>query len=167
MVGDTLPTRRSFYPWLTSLPRNDYVYMVPPFLAYYGVTASNRSLVAEAYNQCRLYRRYLRDDSRGATRNLWRHVLLGNWQDTGFWSTGNGWAAAGMLRVLGTMQNSQYARWFQREIGDLGAWVNEIHDAMYPFVASSPVCEPLSACDAHVCGLSAPGWSFQQLRERR
>jgi hypothetical protein len=34
------------------------VYMVPPFLAYYGVTTSNASMLQEAYTQvCLLSRR--------------------------------------------------------------------------------------------------------------
>jgi len=59
--------------------------MVPPFLAYYGVLQSNRTLLVEAYNQCKLYRNYLRDGSTG----LWRHVMGGfSGNDPGFWSTG-------------------------------------------------------------------------------
>lgn len=34
---------------------SDFVYMVPPFLAYYGVLSNNQSLVMEAYNQIKLY----------------------------------------------------------------------------------------------------------------
>lgn len=59
--------------------------MVPPFLAYYGVMARNRTAVAESYNQIRLYRGYLRDQG---TNNLWRHMALGDNQDTDHWSTG-------------------------------------------------------------------------------
>jgi hypothetical protein len=59
--------------------------MVPPFLAYYGVTTRNRTMILEAYNQIKLYRIYLRDPGKG----MWRHVLLGkSWNDPGFWSTG-------------------------------------------------------------------------------
>jgi hypothetical protein len=59
--------------------------MVPPFLAYYGVLTSNRSLVLEAYNQLSLYRNYLLDPSTG----LWHHVALsGQGDDPGLWSTG-------------------------------------------------------------------------------
>ena len=59
--------------------------MVPPFLAYYGVLTNNRTMLVEAYNQCKLYRSYLRDEATG----LWRHVLLGrSGNDEGFWSTG-------------------------------------------------------------------------------
>ena len=61
--------------------------MVPPFLAYYGVITRNRTIVAEAYNQLKLYRQYLRDPRQG----MWRHVVLGTGgqpNDPGFWSTG-------------------------------------------------------------------------------
>ena len=60
--------------------------MAPPFIAYYGAIAGGEygaSLFAEAYNQCRLYRQYLSDGS-----GLWQHIVLGNWQDTNHWGTG-------------------------------------------------------------------------------
>lgn len=108
---------------------SDFVYMVPPFLSYYGVVKENISMVLEGYNQIKLYRQYLYDEDAGG---LWKHVLFGSdFQDEGHWSTGNGWAAAGMLRVLGTIKNSQYANSLSNEIGDLTGWINEIHNAMY------------------------------------
>ncbi|TFK62615.1 hypothetical protein BDN72DRAFT_848456 [Pluteus cervinus] len=108
---------------------SDFISMVPPFLAYYGVLTKNRTLLLEAHNQISLYRKYLRDDK---AQGLWRHVLLGNdFSDEGHWATGNGWAAAGMLRVLATIQNSEFANTFKNEQGDLISWVHEIHTAMY------------------------------------
>jgi hypothetical protein len=76
--------------------------MVPPFLAYYGVTTSNQSMLQEAYQQVRLYsplvdrslenkqislyRNYLSDAS---ANGLWQHIVLGsNGTDPGHWSTG-------------------------------------------------------------------------------
>ncbi|TFK52313.1 hypothetical protein OE88DRAFT_1657509 [Heliocybe sulcata] len=115
---------------------SDYVYMVPPFLAYYGVTTGNQSLLAEAYNQCKLYRSYLRDESAGG---LWKHIVLGDWDDQDHWSTGNGWAAGGMLRVLATIQHSDYADAMKSEQSDLATWVEEIHTAMYPWLQLSGV----------------------------
>ncbi|RDB22323.1 hypothetical protein Hypma_010490 [Hypsizygus marmoreus] len=113
---------------------SDFVYMVPPFLAYYGVTTQNRTLLVQAHDQIKLYRSYLRDTK---ANNLWKHVLLGvNGTDEGHWSTGNGWAAAGMLRVLGTIQNSQYAKTMKNEQKDLAAWIKEIHGGMYPHLDS-------------------------------
>jgi hypothetical protein len=46
-------------------------------------------------------------------------------------SIGNGWAAAGMLRVLATIKNSNLADQFQSEQTDLKNWVVEILDGMY------------------------------------
>ena len=113
---------------------SDFVYMVPPFLTYYGVIRENISMVLEGYNQVKLYRQYLFDKDAGG---LWKHVLMGSdFQDEGHWSTGNGWAAAGMLRVLGTIKNSQYANARASEIGDLTGWINEIHNAMYDHLVS-------------------------------
>lgn len=121
------------------LSRSDFVYMVPPFLAYYGVTTANRSMLEEAYTQCKLYRSYLRDTvTPSGSKNsvtLWKHVVLGtSGNDDGHWSTGNGWAAMGMLRVLGTIKNSQYANSMKNEQKDLTSWVNEIQDGMYSFI---------------------------------
>lgn len=113
---------------------SDFVYMVPPFLAYYGVMTKNKSVVAEGYNQIRLYRQYLRDQT---ANNLWKHMALGSNQDVGHWSTGNGWAAAGMIRVLGTIKNSQYSGSFKNEQKDLINWVLEIQDGMYPYFRST------------------------------
>jgi len=112
---------------------SDFTYMVPPFLAYYGVTTANSSMLEEAYTQIKLYRNYLRDTN---ASNLWRHVVMGNGTDPGHWSTGNAWAAAGMLRVLGTIKNSQYANTMKNEQTDLTNWVKEIHNAMYMHIRS-------------------------------
>lgn len=107
---------------------NDFVYMVPPFLAYYGALTSNRTLLAQAYDQVRLYREYLRDEKTG----MWRHVMLGSsGNDENFWTTGNGWAAAGMLRVHATIQNSEYAGNFKKEQKNLQKWIDEVHNSIY------------------------------------
>ncbi|KAH9965080.1 Six-hairpin glycosidase-like protein [Russula compacta] len=111
---------------------SDSVYMVPPFLAYYGVTTGNQSILLEAYTQIKLYRNYLSDTS---AQGLWRHIVLGSsGTDPGHWSTGNAWAAAGMLRVLGTLKSSSFSKDFKSQIKDLGNWVAEIHNAMYPYL---------------------------------
>lgn len=140
--------------------------MVPPFLAYYGVMTRNSSVVAESFNQIRLYRNYLRDQN---ATNLWRHMALGNSQDTGHWSTGppqtspimssfrphrvfhlgNGWAAAGMLRVFGTIKNSEYAGNFKSEQNDLISWVLEIQDGMYTYLVRSSTTPHLRHMSRH------------------
>ncbi|KDQ64943.1 hypothetical protein JAAARDRAFT_28605 [Jaapia argillacea MUCL 33604] len=102
----------------------DFIYMAPPFIAYYGILAGGTqelSLLQEAYTQCMLYRNYLKDDG-----GLWRHVVLGTWQDNTHWATGNGWAAAGMLRVLETIHFSSQASSLVDEQRNLTKWIEEI-----------------------------------------
>ncbi|GAA5994052.1 hypothetical protein JCM5350_004660 [Sporobolomyces pararoseus] len=106
---------------------SDFVYMVPPFLAYYGALTKNTSLLDAAYDQCRLYRQYLLAPNIG----LWRHIALGDSPDPGLWSTGNGWAANGMLRVVGALQNSDYKEQYSNQIRDLMGWTQEIVDAAW------------------------------------
>ncbi|EJD47722.1 Six-hairpin glycosidase [Auricularia subglabra TFB-10046 SS5] len=105
----------------------DFIYMTPPFLAYYGMVTNNHSLVDLAYQQCNLYRNNLRDKK----LNLWRHMALGQHNDEGHWSTGNAWAAAGMLRVLATIKHSDMAGSFKKQMSNLEHWVSEILDGMY------------------------------------
>jgi hypothetical protein len=63
------------------------VYMVPPFLAYYGVMTQNITILTHAFYQIRLYRQYLMDTN---ANNLWQHIVLGSIipPDPGHWSTG-------------------------------------------------------------------------------
>ncbi|KIY45919.1 hypothetical protein FISHEDRAFT_76154 [Fistulina hepatica ATCC 64428] len=110
---------------------SDFVYMVPPFLAYYGALQggdNGTSLLQDAYDQIRLYRDALRDDD-----GLWRHVALGTWQDTTHWATGNAWAAAGMLRVLQTLNRTEQASSFQAQQANLTSWVWEILTAAWSY----------------------------------
>ncbi|KAJ1301210.1 hypothetical protein OPQ81_003620 [Rhizoctonia solani] len=106
---------------------SDFVYMVPPFLAYYGVLTNNQTLVEESYNQIKLYRDVLADDT-----GMWQHIRQGSFEDPGHWSTGNGWAAMGMLRVLATIRGSPWSKAMRRHTSDLEDWVREILDAMWP-----------------------------------
>lgn len=102
--------------------------MGPPFIAYFGAFAQGgekTSLLQAAYNQCRLYRSYLQDP----TTKLWKHIQLGSNQDPNFWATGNGWAAAGMLRVLQTIRNSGVSNNFLDQQTDLLNWTEEIVNA--------------------------------------
>ncbi|KAJ4400196.1 hypothetical protein N0V91_008874 [Didymella pomorum] len=87
----------------------DFVYMVPPFLAYYGVYTHVADKLREAVEQCRLYYELLSTET-----GLWKHILTVGERvqgereedDAGMWCTSNGWAAAGMARVLATIVGS-------------------------------------------------------------
>ncbi|KAM0747198.1 hypothetical protein T439DRAFT_328960 [Meredithblackwellia eburnea MCA 4105] len=112
---------------------SDFIFMVPPFLAFYGVVMNQPSVVTQSYNQIKLYRNYLRDSSTG----LWKHVELGSYQDNGLWGTGNAWAAAGMTRVLATMMHCSDSEDYSSQISDLSSWINEILSATFSQISSS------------------------------
>ncbi|KAF5363202.1 hypothetical protein D9758_008379 [Tetrapyrgos nigripes] len=89
----------------------DFLYMAPPFLAYYAVSTWNLSLLMQAVEQYRLYREVVQ---LGQTLNktlpysdpqygIWRHIIGPQKPDPGLWSTGNAWAVAGMARSLATV----------------------------------------------------------------
>lgn len=121
---------------------SDYVYMAPPFIAYYGALKcghEGRSLLQEAYDQVKWYREVLFDEDVG----LWRHIALGNGTDPTHWGTGNAWAAAGALRVLATIQGSSAAESMQSQQEDLECWVRETLCGVWKFqvrVLLFPLC---------------------------
>ena len=111
---------------------SDYVYMAPPFIAYYGALScghEGKSLLQTAYEQVKLYREVLFDRDVG----LWRHIALGEGTDHTHWGTGNGWAAAGALRVLATIQGSSMAESMKWQQKDLACWVRETLDGVWKF----------------------------------
>lgn len=97
--------------------------MVPPFLAYSAVATQNASLLREAVRQCELHLEVLRiGESKakvGSCKGAWQHFVVGpeggdfgKEGNPGLWSTSNGWAAAGMVRVLATLKQ----------------WTDEVYD---------------------------------------
>ncbi|POY75841.1 hypothetical protein BMF94_0922 [Rhodotorula taiwanensis] len=114
---------------------SDFIYMAPPFFAYYGLMAHNDSLIQLAYDQIRLYRQSLQDPQ----TKLWRHIYIpggGNSGDSdpGLWATGNGWVSGGILRVLATIENSSNStivQAFSDQAGDLASWTKEVVDAAW------------------------------------
>ncbi|GJE85437.1 glycoside hydrolase family 88 protein [Phanerochaete sordida] len=105
---------------------DDFVYMVPPFLAHYGVATRNASMLREAYNQIRQYRALLRDAETG----LWRHMALGYSCDEGYWATGMGWVTGGIVRVLALIASSHYSAELAAEQADLVQWAHELQSAL-------------------------------------
>ncbi|KAL1413426.1 hypothetical protein Q8F55_001193 [Vanrija albida] len=87
---------------------SDMGYMIPPFLAYLGLTTNNATLLGEALRQWSLESSALLDPQ----ANLYRHV---HYFDTGFWLTGNGWMLSGLARVLAAIAKSPYAAQFKDE----------------------------------------------------
>ena len=106
--------------------------MAPPFIAYFGAYDQGDAktwLLQASYDQCRLYRQYLQDS---ATK-LWKHIVLGTSPDPNLWATGNGWAAAGMFRVLQTIRNSDVSSSFLSQQQDLADWIEEIVEASWSY----------------------------------
>ncbi|KAG6860963.1 hypothetical protein C0995_005328 [Termitomyces sp. Mi166 len=109
----------------------DFVYMAPPFLAYYAADISNATLLYESVKQCGYYRQALQSNTTMPYKGVWEHIIGLEHQnsDTGIWATGNGWAAAGMTRVLATVMKApiaQNAAWRSEAIHDLTQWIMEI-----------------------------------------
>ncbi|KAG6864139.1 hypothetical protein C0991_012188 [Blastosporella zonata] len=106
----------------------DFMYMAPPFFAYYAADTSDATLLYESVQQCGYYRQVLQSNTSATYKGLWEHII-GPETDTGLWSTGNGWAAAGMVRVLATIMRAPVAEgtaWKSGAIQDLTTWIMEI-----------------------------------------
>jgi len=73
----------------------DSMYMAPPFLALAGERE-------EAIRQLRGYRHILRDPATGLYRHIWDEDTK-TFTRAAFWAVGNGWAAAGITRVIATL----------------------------------------------------------------
>lgn len=109
----------------------DFIYMAPPFMAYYAVATNSTETIKKAIMQCLAYRQALKPNtsSDAVSAGTWQHILGPVHEDLGRWSTGNGWAAMGMARVLATLlhwpptaveANAQIAQ------ADLFTWIGEI-----------------------------------------
>ncbi len=94
----------------------DAIYMLPPFLAVAGQPA-------EAMKQITGYRRILQDPAKKLYSHIWdedRQVF----ERKALWGSGNGWAMAGMTRVLRALPPSMTA-----EKTRLASWIHELVDA--------------------------------------
>ncbi|EME82195.1 uncharacterized protein MYCFIDRAFT_211568 [Pseudocercospora fijiensis CIRAD86] len=134
---DTVPrwpngaiSHRDDYPELWA----DFIYMAPPFLAYYATSINNTDVIREAVAQCLLYRQVLQPNvsSHAISAGAWRHIIGPKNQDVGLWSTGNAWAAMGMARVLATLLHwppTVTRATAQIAQADLFTWIGEILSA--------------------------------------
>lgn len=92
-------------------------------MAYLAVQNNDVSLMTTAVQQIGLYRDILK-----AGDLNWRHIIGPQSQDTGLWSTGNGWAVLGMTRVLHTLQKWPASGALGSSAGQLKSWIKEIFD---------------------------------------
>jgi len=93
-------------------------------VAYLAVQNNDASLMATTVTQCGLQRDVLK-----TSQFLnWQHIIGPQSQDTGLWSTGNGWAGHGMVRVLHTLQKWSGSSSMTSQAGQLKTWIQEILD---------------------------------------
>ncbi|KAF5383242.1 hypothetical protein D9615_004867 [Tricholomella constricta] len=113
----------------------DFIYMAPPFLAYYAADTANITLLRESVSQCRLYRDRVQaksDSPEPPFKGLWQHIQGPQHDDPGLWSTGNAWVAAGMARVLATVLKAPLGKgnadlkWRGEAVAELTTWIEEI-----------------------------------------
>ncbi|KAI5455942.1 Six-hairpin glycosidase-like protein [Mariannaea sp. PMI_226] len=102
----------------------DNLAMSFPFLAYLAVQQGDTVLMAQTVAQCGLQRDVLKTSHSAS----WRHIIGPQSQDVGLWSTGNGWAAYGMVRVLHTLQKWSGSSSMTSQAGQLKGWIKEILD---------------------------------------
>jgi unsaturated rhamnogalacturonyl hydrolase len=94
----------------------DAIYMAPPFLAVAGHPE-------EAASQVAGYRRTLRSPDTGLYSHMWDEDRQA-FQRKAFWGVGNGWAAAGMTRVVRALPDAMKAR---RD--EMAGWIRDLVDA--------------------------------------
>ena len=99
----------------------DSFYMAPPFLSAAGHHD-------EALQQLRGMRRLLLDPAVRLLSHIWDDSL-GTFARKAFWGVGNGWALAGMTRVIRTLPADR-----SNERGELIGWVREGVDACLAFI---------------------------------
>jgi rhamnogalacturonyl hydrolase YesR len=98
----------------------DGIYMLPPFLAAAGQPA-------EAMKQIAGYRRILQDPVKKLYSHIWDEDRQ-EFERKALWASGNGWAMAGMTRVLRALPPGMAA-----EKEQLAEWIRELVDAAMPW----------------------------------
>ncbi len=98
----------------------DAIYMLPPFLAVAGEPA-------EAVKQIAGCRKALQDPVKKLYSHMWDEDRQ-DFERKALWGSGNGWAMAGMTRVLRALPESMAA-----EKAQLVEWIRELIDAALPW----------------------------------
>ncbi|KDN47333.1 hypothetical protein K437DRAFT_99626 [Tilletiaria anomala UBC 951] len=128
----------------------DFMAMVPPFIAFQAVAQNNTELMQTAVEQIALYRDVLRTSPTSAGAGAWQHIVGPEAQSLGIWTTGNAWAAVGMVRVLATMQN-----W--PATADWTAQQKQVRQYIYEILDSAQHFSGLGDSTSSISGSSAIG----------
>ena len=103
-------------------------------LGVYGLVYDDQTTLQLAYDQMRIFRDTLLQPS-GLMAHIYDYDQM-NFGDGNVWVTGNGWAAAGMLRVLASIVQSSHAKEMVQQRTDLYSWVTQLLDAAYTNVST-------------------------------
>lgn len=112
----------------------DAYYMAPPFLCKYGD-------IDEAMKQIKGFRKYLFDEKACLLSHIWDDDIH-DFGRKAFWGVGNGWAAAGLTRVLAMLpddrqEDKQYLiDYIQKLVDGAVRWQRE--DGLYHDVLNDP-----------------------------
>lgn len=99
----------------------DAIYMAPPFLSYMGYHD-------EAVKQIKGYRDILQDSITGLYYHIWDDAIQ-DFRIKKLWGVGNGWAAAGIARVIRTLPDEM-----EKEKQLLSGFVKEVIDGSLLFL---------------------------------
>ena len=80
--------------------------------------------MGQVVEQCSLQRAVLKTTE----FDNWQHIVGPPSPDSGLWSTGNGWAAYGMVRVLHTIQKWSGSETMTDQAAQVKGWIKEIID---------------------------------------
>ncbi|KAJ4293232.1 hypothetical protein N0V90_008514 [Kalmusia sp. IMI 367209] len=108
----------------------DFIYMVPPFLAYYALAVDKSYYMKQAVEQCVAYNEILATKSEGLDRGLWHHIAGPKNVDPGYWCTSNGWVAAGLAQILATLMSWSPTREWHHEAGVLRSMIRYLIDGV-------------------------------------
>ncbi|PWN42184.1 hypothetical protein IE81DRAFT_323672 [Ceraceosorus guamensis] len=89
----------------------DQLSMTHPFLAYQAVATNNLTLLRYVALDIERQHQILVGNMTERGVGLWTHIVGPQSQTLGIWSTGNGWVALGIARVLATMKHWNKSRY--------------------------------------------------------
>ncbi|KAJ7600959.1 hypothetical protein C8J56DRAFT_768822 [Mycena floridula] len=110
---------------------SDFMYMVPPFMAFYAADVGDWTLLNDTVNQCTYYRQVLKSNT---TAGVWEHIVGPQSPEPGLWASGNGWVAAGMVRILAVVLkapvSTSHSNWKSIATARLTLYIKEIIDGV-------------------------------------
>jgi unsaturated rhamnogalacturonyl hydrolase len=115
----------------------DYIYMICPFLAKYGLVTNDKKYIDEAYLQFSVHAKHCVDAESGLGRHCWCEKP-NHFPQSMLWARGNGWMVAGGVDLLAlvpehpsakaTKETTRRALNAMREVQDRSGYLRHILD---------------------------------------